>query len=280
MDGAAEIWIADLVRGGMRRLTNDPADEQGPVWTPDSRRLIFSSNRNNNPNLYWQAADGTGAAVRITSSNLAQFATSITPDGARVIFFEFDGRTFTIQTATVPGPSPPATSAPSAGQLAPPQRLLETAGRLAGAEISPDGRWIAYQENEGDGHEVVVRPFPDAERARWQASTQGGSRPAWSRTGRELYYQDADGRLTSVSVSVAEVTAAPAFGKPVRILDKAYVSGGTVLGIPLRGYDVSPDGQRFLVIKEQSQQAERPASLSTMTVVLDWFEDLRARMSR
>ncbi len=67
VDGAAEIWIADLVRGGMRRLTNDPADEQGPVWTPDSRRLIFSSNRSNNPNLYWQAADGSGAAVRITA---------------------------------------------------------------------------------------------------------------------------------------------------------------------------------------------------------------------
>ncbi len=280
VEGAAEIWIADLVRGGMRRLTNDPADEQGPVWTPDARRLIFSSNRSNNPNLYWQAADGSGAAVRITSSNLAQFATSITPDGTRVIFFEFDGRSFTIQTAAVPGPSPPATSAPGAGQLESPQRLLESAGRLAAAEISPDGRWIAYQANEGDGHEVVVRPFPDAERARWQVSTRGGSRPAWSRTGRELYYQDADGMLTSVSVSVAEATSAPAFGKPVRILDKAYVSGGTVLGIPLRGYDLSPDGQRFLVIKEQPRPTDQPAPLSTMTVVLDWFEELRARMPR
>ena len=191
----------------MRRLTNDPADEQGPVWTPDSRRLILSSTCNNNPNLYWQAADGTGAAVRITSSNLAQFATSITPDGARVIFFEFDGRTFTIQTATVPGPSPPATSAPSAGGNWPPRSASsKRPDDWQRAEISPDGRWIAYQENEGDGHEVVVRPFPDAERARWQASTQGGSRPAWSCTGRELYYQDADGRLTSVSVSVAEVS--------------------------------------------------------------------------
>lgn len=86
--------------------------------------------------------------------------------------------------------------------------------------------------------------------------------------------------LTSVSVSVVEGTAAPAFGKPVRILDKAYVSGSTVLGIPLRGYDVSPDGRRFLVIKEQPLASEPPAPLSSMTVVLDWFEELRTRMSR
>lgn len=82
------------------------------------------------------------------------------------------------------------------------------------------------------------------------------------------------------SVSVAESNAAPAFGRPARILERAYVPGATVLGIPLRGYDISADGQRFLVIKEQPLPTERSAPLSSMTVVLDWFEDLRARMSR
>jgi hypothetical protein len=121
-----------------------------------------------------------------------------------------------------------------------------------------------------------VRPFPNVDGGRWPISTTGGSRAAWARNGRELFYLDNTGVLMSVAVQAkGEAFTASA---PAKVLNTPYYAGSTTLGLPLRAYDVSPDGQRFLMIKEVGSAGDRPSRpLSRMVVVQNWFEELKAR---
>jgi len=116
---------------------------------------------------------------------------------------------------------------------------------------------------------VYVRPFPRVDSGRWQVSTAGGTRPTWARSGRELFYLDESNTLTSVQVS----TSGPTFnsGSPATVFDAKYVESN-----PSRHYDVSADGQRFLMIKE-SATGDPNATPASMVVVLNWFEELKAK---
>ena len=111
---------------------------------------------------------------------------------------------------------------------------------------------------------------------RWQVSTAGGTRPAWARNGRELFYLDATGLLTSVPVTASGSTFVA--GNPVRILSTRYYAGFSTLGLDLRGYDVSADGRRFLLIKDAPADPASATASVGMVVVLNWFEELKARV--
>jgi serine/threonine-protein kinase len=145
--------------------------------------------------------------------------------------------------------------------------LLRTRFNELNAEISPDGRWFAYQSNESGQDEVYVRPFPEIGDDRQQVSTNGGTRPVWARNGRELFYLAPDG-LFSVTV-----TPGPGFklGSPLRLINRRYFAETAFIG---RTYDVSPDGQRFLMIKDDAGDGVRPA----IVVVQNWLEQLKARV--
>ena len=136
------------------------------------------------------------------------------------------------------------------------------------AEISPDGRFLAYQSDESGPFEVHVRPFPQVDGNRWQVSTRGGTRPAWSRNGRELFYIDESMTLTAVPVR----TSGPTFsmGSPAKVFDAKYAQPN-----PARHYDVSLDGQRFLMLKESA--ADPNATPASMVVVEHWVEELKSR---
>ena len=116
-----------------------------------------------------------------------------------------------------------------------------------------------------------MRPSPDIESGRWQVSTGGGSRPAWARNGRELFYLDNTNLLMAVPVQTAGATFVP--GNPAKVLNKQYASTGT-LG---RYYDMSPDGRRFLMIKDANEQTADTTPAS-MVVVLNWIEELKQRV--
>jgi serine/threonine-protein kinase len=167
-------------------------------------------------------------------------------------------------------------SSPAQPTARPPtQPLLDNVKAMElNPEISPDGRWIAYQSNKSGQHEIYVSPFPDVNGGLWLVSPSGGSRPAWSSSGRELFYLDGKGLLTVVPVG----TSGPAFsaGNPQRLLETAYVLGASTRGFDLRSYDVTADGQRFLMIKESSQ-GDQPAPSLSLTVVLNAGDDLKAR---
>jgi serine/threonine-protein kinase len=268
---AQDIWVWDLGRETLSPVNLDPAVDLAPLWTPDSRRIVWSSSRaGGNPNLYWQSADGTGPVERLTTSERAQFAMSVTPDGSRVILFSPSAASGVGALAATD-----LFTMPMDARGQPPVPLLQSTAQKVAAEISPDGRWLAYQSDESGRREVFVRPFPDVETARWQISTEGGTRPAWSRKGDELFYLDDNDQLTAVRIQTSGTTFMP--GKPVRVLSGKYVAGSTTRGYDLRSYDVSADGQRFLMLKETaSTSAAVPQP--TMTIVLNWIGELESRM--
>jgi serine/threonine-protein kinase len=133
------------------------------------------------------------------------------------------------------------------------------------AVVSPDGRYLAYQSNESGQFEIYVRPYPNVNEGRWQISTAGGTSPAWARSGRELFFLDASGRLTAASVQTSDATFRA--GPPAKVLDVVYDAPYSLFS-----YDVSPDAQRFLMIK-QSQTGARTSS-PAIVIVLNWFEEL------
>jgi len=151
--------------------------------------------------------------------------------------------------------------------LRPPRSMRPLLDNAMNAEVSPDGRWMAYTSTQSGQYEVYVTSYPDT-RGRWQISTAGGRQPAWSRDGRELFYRDFNGALI-----VVPVTVSPTFGAgPGRKLfqDAAYVGAGSSLSD--RTYDVSPDGRRFLMIRSNAPPQR------TLAVVQNWFDELRRRV--
>ena len=267
----SDIWIWDLERETLTPLTVDPTVDLVPVWTQDSRRIIWSSSRGGgNPNLYVQSADGTGPVERLTTNDFAQFATAVTPDGSRVILFTPNAASGIGSLAAVD-----MFTAPLDPRGQPTVPLLQSKAQKLAAEISPDGRWLAYQSDESGRHEVFVRPFPNVEAGRRQISAEGGTRPAWSPKGDELFYLDGNDQLTAVRFEASGTTFIP--GKPARVLNEKYVAGSTTRGYDLRSYNVSADGQRFLMLKETAG-ASTSAPLPTMIVVLNWIEELKSRV--
>ena len=147
-------------------------------------------------------------------------------------------------------------------------RLRRTPFFESHGETSPDGRWLAYQSDESGETQVHVRPFPDANGGHWQVSASGGTKPVWSHDGKELFYL-AGRAMMSVPIQTAPTFSA---GNPAKLFEGRYSPG-----LSSRAYDVSKDGQRFLMIKESSATAEANPSPVNMVVVLNWFEELKRR---
>ena len=258
-----DVWTWDFAQETLRRLTFAPGSDSLPFWTPDGQRIIFASDREGVVNLCSQAADGT-TVDRLTTSANQQFPSSITPDGTLVVGFERMSLAASSQLAS--GPAWRNRLYPVAGS--PEQTLFDGVW----AEFSPDGRYLAHMSAAGPPgrSEVYVRPFPRVSSGLWQVSTTGGSVPAWARSGRELCYLDASNRLTAVPVQTSGSTFSA--GKPARVFDAEYSSP-----FPQRSYDVSPDGRRFLMLKD-SAAGDPNAMPASMVVVLNWSEELKQRM--
>jgi serine/threonine-protein kinase len=270
-EGNGDLWTWDLARETLRRLTFAPSYEGMPVWTPDGRRIVFTSDRSGVVNLYSQAADGTGTVDRLTTTASPQYPSSVMPDGTLVVGFQNVSNAERIllfplaRSASQPRPGPSAGA--SSSRVEPSTRTLFDG---AWAEPSPDGRYLAYQSNESGRNEVYVRPFPQVDGGRWQVSMAGGTRPAWARSGRELFYLDASRTLTAVPIQTSGSTFSA--GKPAKVFDARYSTP-----FPPRQYDVSPDGQRFLMLKD-SAAGDPTATPASMVVVLNWFEELKQRV--
>jgi serine/threonine-protein kinase len=252
-----DIWTWEIQRQTLTRLTFDRSGDTFPIWTPDGRRVVFGSARAGANNLYWQPADGSGMVERLTTSALNQFAMSFSPDGKQLVVTEQAGATGNDLSLVV---------LDGKNQSTP---LLQTTFTEGLGELSPDGRWLAYQSNESGADEVYVRPFPAVNAGgRWQISTGGGTKPVWARNGRELFHLDAKGAMTVVPVQTAPAFSA---GNPTKLFDTSYTTA-----VQARSYDVFPDGRRFLMIKDQpiDEQTSR-ATTASIVVVLNWFEELK-----
>jgi len=246
--GGRNIWVYDLARDTLARLTFDSASaDAAPVWTPDGRLVTFSSARSGAGNLFWKPADGSGSEQRLTTSPHTQFPTSWSPDGKWLAFEQFDPVT---QSDIWVLPRPDGASAEQK-----PRQFLKTSFSERGGRFSPNGRWLAYYSNESGQNQVYVQPFPGPG-GKSQVSTDGGLEPMWATDGRELFYRNAD-RIMAV-----DVTTAPSFsaGKPRLLFERQYEFGPA-----FTNWDVAPDGRQFLMLK--GSDAGAPGQVN---VVLNW----------
>jgi serine/threonine-protein kinase len=186
---------------------------------------------------------------------------AFSPDGTRLLFFEQrpERLAFDLGILTLQGERRA-------------ELVAQTMFSEENADISPDGRWVVSQSDESGRNEIYLRPFPDMNAARHLVSTDGGTRPVWARSGREFFYL-AGGQGTATLMAVPIQTSPTlTVGKPIKLFEGAYWAG-------LRGrtYDVSPDGQRFLMIKEAGSTADAAPQI---IIVENWFEELKQRVPK
>jgi serine/threonine-protein kinase len=250
-DQETDIWVWDLGRTTLTRVTFDPGIDAYPVWTPDGLRLIFSSERAGTRNLYWQAADGTGAVERLTDSPNQQNAAAVAPDGRRLIFTELAPKTADdVMQVELDGTR----------RVTP---LVQSAFAERNGIVSPDGRWLAYEANDSGRYEIYVRPYPGPG-GKWQVSTEGGEEATWSRDGNELFYRNGQKWMAAAVNLEPEFTSET----PRLLFEGPYVNVGGA------SYDVTPDGQRFLLLEPTAQEA---APVTHLNVVLNWFEEAKQK---
>jgi serine/threonine-protein kinase len=252
------VWIYDIRRGTLMPVTTEGRNSYSQ-WTPDGQRVTFDSDATtDHPHgIYWKSADGTGPAERLTASGTPG---SWSPDGQTLAFSDDDG----IWTITLSGDRRPHPF------LTVPARF--DAWRPA---FSPDGRFLAYQSDESGRREVYVQPYPGPG-MRQQVSIEGGEAPAWSRDGRELFYQV---RGTGAASSLVRYVAAPVTLRPTFTAGMPRVlfqrpTPRTNLGV--RYYDVGPDG-RFLLVQDRERA---PIKVTQMTLVQNWLEELKGLVPR
>jgi len=246
-----DILIIDLMSGTSSRLTIGQGPHYNPHWTPNGESMIYWWHPpDEEAGLFRQAADGTGRAERLTASGSSfQLPLALTPDGGQMVF----------EQAT---PSDDLYLMSLDGSTEP-QPLLNSPHNEMDAVISPDERWIAYASDETGQLEIYVRPFPNVGGGTWQISDGGGIEPLWSPDGSELFFRNGVGFF---SVSIRSEGAAITRGTPEEMFAGLYMNN---LG-STPNYDMSPDGQRFLVVDESNRPSERAA----LVVVENWFEEL------
>jgi serine/threonine-protein kinase len=243
-----DVWILDLVRDTMTRLTFGEGGNMRPLWSPDGERIFFASGRvDGTYNIFWKPPDGSGDAAQLTRGAY-RVPTSVSSDGKTLLFRQqSEGGDWDIGMVSVDGDGEP-------------EIFLGTSFSEHSGVLSPDDRWLAYVSNESGRDEVYIRSFPEAE-SKLQVSMEGGTEPMWSRDGGELFYRNGY-RMMTVSVSTEPELV---LGKPVLLFERPYAVEDSA---PNPNYDVTGDG-RFVMVSIPSAGATR------LHVVLNWVEELK-----
>ena len=242
-----DVWVFDISRGTQTALTAGGANDFSPLFTLDGNRVIYESER---PvfDLYARAADGSSPATPLLVSTFDKNPGSITPDGKLLLF----------RHSTLPHSELWSVALDGNGSAV--QVLRSEAGDLGVPRIAPNGRWLAYTSNESGRTEVYLSPYPAVTSARRQVSAEGASNPRWTKAGRELVYRN--GRRV-MAVSVDPVSGQ--LGSPVELFHGDFATDGNT-----SSYDVTPDGERFLMLRRAAG-----AEPHQVIIVTNWFTELR-----
>jgi Tol biopolymer transport system component/DNA-binding winged helix-turn-helix (wHTH) protein len=249
----SDIWVLDLEQNVARHVTSSQAGESAaaPIWTPDGKRIIYASGFHGR-SLFWRAADGSGEADLLFSSNLSPsgmiLSTSCSPDGRFLVFQRGDTRDFDLWVLNLAGDH----------KISP---LLMTSFMTRYPQISPDGRHLAYTSDESGRAEIYVQSFPTLG-DKHLISNAGGEESRWSRDGRQLFYRQGN-KMMAVDMQ----TGTPLKGRAPRFLFEGTFSRSGFW----TNYDVAADGQRFLMLKE----VDEARASQKLRVVLNWTEVLK-----
>jgi Tol biopolymer transport system component len=241
------IWIHEPARGAATRLTFDPSGNQAPIWSPDGKQILFSSNRSFGFHLYLKNADGSGSEEDVADLG------ALTPlnawewsrDAKYILVRKGNELWYLSLSERVAKP------------------LLQAKWTVRNAQLSPDGRWIAYASNETGAMEIYVSPFLSGT-GKWQVSTGGGQEPRWRQDGKELFYLSADGKMMAVAVTTG---ASFKPGSPVALFQTHRRQPLSALDV--FSYDVSGDGQRFLIATKVDE-----ANAAPLSIILNWTSEM------
>jgi Tol biopolymer transport system component len=237
----SQLWVFDLVR----RTGIQIADALGSAWMPDSQRIAFAYRGD----IFSRRADGGAPAERLFAREGGEGPLDWSRDGDVLLFADTTTNRYDIWMW------------PRGGQA---RALVATPAHEVSARLSADGRWLAYQSDESGRHEIYVRPFPRVNDGKWLVSRAGGLSPAWSRSGRELFY------LIGSTLMAVPIQPGPGatleVGVPAPLFDGPFDAGANNL-------EVSPDGASFIMI-----EADPSARHTQIDVVLHWADDLTRRL--
>ena len=256
-----DFYFYDFERTVLSKVTTDGMSHD-PVWAPDGRRLAYRSWQVGGMTMWWMNADRSGSPERLDPTGTRQSPVSFSPDGKFLTFDQKDGET-----------GDDAWILPLEGSRAP-QPAIRSRFNEGSAKFSPDGRWVAYSSTESGRPQIYVQPFPGLG-PKVQISNDGGTDPVWRRMGGELYYRAALG-TKMMAVSVTTTGSELRASAPRLLWEGAYSSGtGASCGMPgptSSNYDVTPDGERFLMVKD----ATGPSG-NRIVVVLNFGEEVRVK---
>jgi Tol biopolymer transport system component len=243
----SDIWKFDLAQQTGTRLTSNPGVDTYPIWSPDESRIVFVSNRDGVWGIYEKSANGDdNEQLLLKGDQQLLFTSDWSPDGKLLVYRQHKGKT-RVDIELLP----------LLGDRAP-RSYLATEFTETYGSISPDGRWLAYQSDASDNRlEIFVQSFPEPGR-KVRVSQSGGQLARWRRDGKELYYMAADDKLMAVPVQTGTSFTA---GAPVALFELGSYGRRTDRYM----YDVSPDGQKFLVIHQLEDASMRP-----LTLVQNW----------
>jgi eukaryotic-like serine/threonine-protein kinase len=241
-----DIWIHEPAQGAITRLTFDPGADQTPIWSPDGKQILFFSNQRLGTQLLLKNADGSGSEEEVADLG----AGVSTPwdwsrDGKYVLF----GKGNELWSVSWPE------------RVTKP--LLQAKWTVRNAQFSPDGRWIAYASNETASMEIYVSSFPSGA-GKWQVSTGGGQEPRWRQDGKELFFLSADGKMMAAAVTTGASFKA---GSPVALFQTHRRQPVSFLDV--FSYDVSVDGQRFLIATKVDE-----ANAAPLSITLNWASEM------
>jgi Tol biopolymer transport system component len=237
-----DIWIHEPAQGATTRLTFDPGADQTPIWSPDGKQILFSGRQRLSAQLYLKNADGSGSEEEVSELGAGVFNPwDWSRDGKYILF----GKRNELWYFSWPEHET--------------KPLFQAKWTVRNAQFSPDGRWMAYASNETGSMEIYVSSFPSGN-GKWQVSSGGGQEPRWRQDGKELFYLSADGKMMAVAVTTGasfKAVSPVALFQTHRRQPLSYLDAFS--------YDVSGDGQRFLIATKVDE-----ANAAPLSILLNW----------
>ncbi|TFG37449.1 MAG: hypothetical protein E4H44_05250, partial [Candidatus Aminicenantes bacterium] len=249
--GESEVWMKQLRTGAYSKLSFDVTSADRPVWTPDGRKVAFLATRNNLRTAWTRRADGSDSTRPASPGNAKLDEIWLEQSGRYAVFRSEGSGTGSRRLLVVEN-----------GVDTVPRTLIQSRFDHYSMVLSPNGRWIAYVSEESGAPEVYVRPFPNADSARFAISVGGGIEPLWRRDGAELFFRTSRGEMFAVPVGTGTTFE---HGTPQRL----FSAPGLMQSIYHRGYDVHPDGKRFLMVSSFSGLTTRQ-----LNIIFNWRAEL------